>query len=55
MLENGTEINFIEILKYLKEESCEGMWRIKELFWKMQDYVLLAGIKINRKIKYCKI
>ena len=22
MLENGTEINFIEILKYLKEESC---------------------------------
>ena len=51
MLENGTEINFIEILKYLKEESCEGCEELKNYFEKMQDYVLLAGIKINRKNK----
>ena len=51
MLENGTEINFIEILKYLKEESCEGCEELKNYFEKMQDYVLLEGIKINRKNK----
>ena len=51
ILETGTEINFIEILKYLKEESCEGCEELKDYFEKMQDYVLLAGIKINRKNK----
>ena len=51
ILETGTEINFIEILKYLKEESCEGCEELKNYFEKMQDYVLLAGIKINRKNK----
>ena len=51
ILETGTEINFIEMLKYLKEESCEGCEELKNYFEKMQDYVLLAGIKINRKNK----
>lgn len=43
------------MLKYLKEESCEGCEELKNYFEKMQDYVLLAGIKINRKIKYVKL
>ena len=51
ILETGTEINFIEMLKYLKEENCEGCEELKNYFEKMQDYVLLAGIKINRKNK----
>ena len=34
-----------------KEESCEGCEELKNYFEKMQDYVLLAGIKINRKNK----
>ena len=39
------------MLKYFKEESCEGCEELKNYFEKMQDYVLLAGIKINRKNK----
>ena len=33
------------------KESCEGCEELKNYFEKMQDYVLLAGIKINRKNK----
>lgn len=49
ILETGTEINFIEILKYLKDQNNEESTELKKYFEKLSDYVLLVGIKIDRK------
>ena len=49
ILETGTEINFIDILKYVKEQNNEEYKELKEYFEELGDYVLLAGIKLDRK------
>ena len=49
ILETGTEINFIEILKYLKDQNNEESTELKKYFEKLSDYVLLVGIKMDRK------
>ena len=49
ILETGTEINFIEILEYLKDYNNEENTELKKYFEKLGDYVLLVGIKMNRK------
>ena len=49
ILETGTEINFIDILKYVKEQNNEEYKELEKYFEELGDYVLLAGIKINRK------
>ena len=49
IVETGTEINFIEILKYLKDQNNEESTELKKYFEKLSDYVLLVGIKMDRK------
>lgn len=49
ILETGTEINFIDILKYIKEQKNEEAEELKTYFEELDDYILLAGIKVNRK------
>lgn len=49
VLETGTEINFIEILKYLEEQKNQEYNELKKYFEELGDYVLLVGIKVNRK------
>ena len=49
ILETGTEINFIDILKYIKEQNSQEYQELKNYFEELGDYVLLAGIKVNRK------
>lgn len=49
ILETGTEINFIDILKYVKEQNNGEYKELEKYFEELGDYVLLAGIKINRK------
>ena len=49
ILETGTEINFIEILKYLKNKTNKKYEELREYFEELGDYVLLAGIKIERE------
>ena len=49
ILETGTEINFIEILKYLEEQKNQEYKELKKYFEELGDYVLLVGIKVNRK------
>ena len=47
ILENGTEIDFIEVLKYFKEQNNDDN-ELKKYFEELEKYVLLVGIKINR-------
>ena len=49
ILETGTEINFIEILEYLKDQNNEENTELKKYFEELGDYVLLVGIKMDRK------
>ena len=49
ILETGTEINFIDILKYIKEHNNERYKELEKYFEELNNYVLLAGIKVNRK------
>ena len=49
ILETGTEINFIDILKYIKEQDSEEDNELKEYFEGLGDYMLLVGIKVDRK------
>lgn len=50
ILETGTEVNFIEILDYIKEQKDEmnNYEKILEYFDEQSDDVLLVGIKMNR-------
>jgi len=47
LLETGTEVNFIEIIDYIKEQK-EKYEKLYEYFDKNSDDVLLVGIKMNR-------
>lgn len=49
ILETGTEIDFIEISKYIKEHKDEKYKALEEYFNELGDYVLLVGIKINKR------
>lgn len=49
ILETGTEVNFIDILKYIKEQKNEECKELENYFEELGDYVLLAGIKMSRK------
>lgn len=53
ILETGTEINFIDILDYIKEQKNEKNQyeKLYESFDEKSDDVLLVGIKINRMEK----
>lgn len=53
ILETGTEVNFIEILDYIKEKKNEKNQyeKLYEYFDKQSDDVLLVGIKMNRMEK----
>lgn len=53
ILETGTEVNFLEILDYIKEYGTKAN-KYKELekyFNKNNDEVLLIGIKMKRNMK----
>jgi len=50
ILETGTEIDFIEVNKYIKENGKQEEYNdLLKIFENLDDYVLLAGIKINRR------
>lgn len=53
ILETGTEVNFIEIIDYIKEKKNEKneYEKLYEYFDKDSDDVLLVGIKMNRMEK----
>lgn len=53
ILETGTEVNFIEIIDYIKEKKNEKNQyeKLYEYFDKQSDDVLLVGIKMNRMEK----
>lgn len=53
ILETGTEVNFIEIINYIKENKNEKNQyeKLYKYFEKESDNVLLVGIKINRTQK----
>ena len=50
ILETGTEVNFIEISKYIEEMKNENnkFEKLKKYFEKDNNYVLMIGIKIKR-------
>ena len=50
ILETGTEVNFIEISKYIEEMKDEKnkFERLEKYFEKDDNYVLMVGIKIKR-------
>ena len=50
ILETGTEVNFIEITDYIKEnkEFNSQLEKLYKYFEKEEDDVLLVGIKMNR-------
>lgn len=50
ILETGTEVNFIEISKYIEEMKNEKnqFEKLDKYFRKCDDYVLMVGIKIKR-------
>ncbi len=50
ILETGTEVNFIEISKYIEEMKNEKnqFEKLDKYFKKCDDYVLMVGIKIKR-------
>ena len=50
ILETGTEVNFIEITDYIKEnkEFNSQLEKLYKYFEKEDDDVLLVGIKMNR-------
>ena len=50
ILETGTEVNFIEISKYIKEMKNEKnkFAELEKYFGKDDEYVLMIGIKIKR-------
>ena len=50
ILETGTEVNFIEIIDYIKEKQDEKnqYGKLFEYFDEQTDDVLLVGIKMNR-------
>lgn len=48
ILENGTEVDFINIDKFIKEnKKIQKYKKILECFEKLDDYVLLVGIKMK--------
>ena len=53
ILETGTEVNFLEILDYIKEQKDEKnkYEKLYEYFDEQSDDVLLVGIKMNRMEK----
>lgn len=53
ILETGTEVNFIEIIDYIKEKQNEKnqIEKLYEYLDKQSDDVLLVGIKMNRMKK----
>ena len=53
ILETGTEVNFIEILDYIKElkDDKNKYEKLYEYFDQQSDDVLLVGIKMNRMEK----
>ena len=50
ILESGTEVNFIEIIDYIKEQKNEKNQyeKLFEYFDEQTDDVLLVGLKMNR-------
>ena len=50
ILETGTEVNFIEISKYIEEMKNEEnqFEKLENYFEKDENYVLMVGIKIKR-------
>ena len=50
ILETGTEVNFIEISKYIEEMKNENnkFEKLEKYFEKDNNYVLMIGIKIKR-------
>ena len=54
ILEKGTEVNFIEILDYIKENKDEKnkFEKLNKYFEDSEDDVLLVGIKMNRDNLY---
>ena len=54
ILETGTEVNFIEIADYIKENKNEKNQyeKLFDYFEDQDDYALLVGIKMNRMQKY---
>lgn len=53
ILETGTEVNFIEVIDYIKEKQNEKnqIEKLYEYLDKQSDDVLLVGIKMNRMKK----
>ena len=53
-MEKGTEVNFIEILDYIKENKDEKnkFEKLNKYFEDSEDDVLLVGIKMNRDNLY---
>lgn len=53
ILETGTEVNFIEIADYIKENKNEKNQyeKLFDYFEDQDDYALLVGIKMNRMQK----
>ena len=50
LIENGTEIHFIDVCKYIKENrKIQKYKKILECFNELEDYVLLVGIKLNKE------
>ena len=50
ILETGTEVNFIDISKYIEEMKDEKnqFEKLNNYFQKDDNYVLMVGIKIKR-------
>ena len=50
ILEEGTEVNFIEIIDYINERKNENNMyeKLYEYFDKQSEEVLMVGIKMNR-------
>ena len=53
ILESGSEVNFIEINKYIEEEKNKQneLEKLEKYFDKEDDYVLMIGIKMNAKME----
>ncbi len=53
ILESGSEVNFIEIKKYIEEEKNKQnqLEQLEKYFDKEDDYVLMVGIKMNGKME----
>ena len=50
LIENRTEIHFIDVCKYIKENrKIQKYKKILECFNELEDYVLLVGIKLNKE------